>query len=287
MWFKKILQADLMKQSTRIQIAKDTLEILKRGFYLNPAGARVEISHAQAKAEDHTRLYTPGELEEMNNNTSGVTKFETVFEVTNETTLDAARRLIVSNDTNPACLNFASAKNPGGGFLNGALAQEECIARATGLYLCQHRAKEYYSFHRGLNTCLYSDHMIYSPEVPVLKDEEGNLLPSLTLATIITSSAVNAGVIRRNEISKIDQIVPLMRKRVEKLLALCLHHQHETIVLGAWGCGVFQNDPEEIAELFAEALGGKFRNQFKRVVFAVYTKNENMIEPFRKRFDKK
>jgi uncharacterized protein (TIGR02452 family) len=65
-----------------------------------------------------------------------------------------------------------------------------------------------------------------------------------------------------------------------------LVHQHTTLVLGAWGCGVFQNDPEEIAELFKEALTGPFAHQFKRMVFAVKTDKESIIDPFRKRFIK-
>ena len=275
-----------MKQSRRIEIAKDTLEILERGNYINSQGEQVDITTVQNNAVNNTRLFKPDELEEMRAKSERTNNFQTRYEVTNETTLDAVRRLSVEEEGNVMCLNFASAKNPGGGFLGGALAQEECIARATGLYPCLLQAKEYYEYHRKLNTCLYSDHMIYSPNVPILKDEGGNVLDKLVYTTIITSPAVNAGVIRRNETGNIEKIVPVMRKRIEKLLALCLFHQHTTLVLGAWGCGVFQNDPEEIAELFKEALTGPFANQFKRVVFAVKTDKESIIDPFKKRFNK-
>jgi len=273
-----------MRQSARIAIAKDTLEILEKGFYINNKEERVDVSSVQKNTVDNTRLFEPEELNELLMNSDAKNNFQTEYEVTNETTLDAARRLVAQGDENILCLNFASAKNPGGGFLGGALAQEECIARASGLYPSLLKAPAYYTYHRNLNTCLYSDYMIYSPQVPILKDEGGKLLDEPVCVSIITSPAVNAGVIKKNEPGKIDEIVPVMRIRIQKLLALCLSKQHSTLVLGAWGCGVFQNDPEEIAQLFHEALTGRFAGQFKRVVFAVLTKNESMIEAFGKRF---
>lgn len=273
-----------MKQSRRIEIAKDTLEILEKGFYINNKEERTDISLIQKNAVDNTRLYKPAELDELRAASKYDNSFQTRYEVTNETTLNAVRRLAGEGEDNVMCLNFASAKNPGGGFLGGALAQEECIARATGLYPCLLQANAYYEYHRKLGTCLYSDHMIYSPQVPIIKTEGGNVLDEVVCTTIITSPAVNAGVVKRNEEGNADKIIPVMRKRIEKLLALCLHHQHTTLVLGAWGCGVFRNDPEEIAELFRESLTGNFANQFKRIVFAVKTDKERIIEPFRKRF---
>jgi uncharacterized protein (TIGR02452 family) len=273
-----------MKQSKRIEIAKDTLELLEKGFYINNKEERTDISLIQKNAVDNTRLYKPAELEEMRAEGRYTNSFQTRYEVTNETTLDAVRRLAGEGEENVMCLNFASAKNPGGGFLGGAVAQEECIARASGLYPCLLQAGEYYAYHRKLNTCLYSDHMIYSPQVPILKTEFGNLLDEVVCTTIITSPAANAGAVKKNEAGNADKIIPVMRKRIGKLLALCLHHQHTTLVLGAWGCGVFRNDPEEIAGLFKEALAGDFANQFKRVVFAVKTDKESIIEPFRKSF---
>ena len=273
-----------MKQSRRIEIAKDTLDILEKGYYINNQGERVDITFIQKNAVDNTRLYKPDELEELCSNSKKENNFQTRFEVINETTLDAVRRLTGEGALDVLCLNFASAKNPGGGFLGGALAQEECIARATGLYPCLLQSKEYYEYHRKQSTCLYSDHMIYSPQVPILKTEGGDMLDEVVCTTIITSPAVNAGVVRRNEAVNVDKIIPVMRKRIEKLLTLCLKQQHKTLVLGAWGCGVFQNDPEEIAELFREAFTGNFANQFEKVVFAVKTNKESIIEPFMKRF---
>jgi len=273
-----------MNQSTRIVIAKDTLEILEKGFYTNSKQETVNIASLQEYAMHNTRLYKPEELAEILSQIEIKVDHTTVFEVHNETTLDAARRLVADGEQNVLCLNFASAKNPGGGFLGGALAQEECIARATGLYPCLLEGKEYYTYHRNLNTCLYSDYMIYSPQVPVLKDEDGNLLDEPVPVSVVTSPAVNAGVVRRNEPENIDRIEPVMKLRIEKLLALCRKHSHDVLVLGAWGCGVFQNEPAMIARLFHEALNGPFKNAFKRIVFAVKTNKDAIIQPFTEYF---
>lgn len=273
-----------MNQGKRKAIAEDTLEILDKGFYNNKLGEKVDIALIQKKAEDNTRLFRPQELQELLDSLKKDNSFQTKYEVTNETTLDAARRLAGEGLQEVTCLNFASAKNPGGGFLGGALAQEECIARASGLYPTLLKASAYYEYHRKHKTGLYSDHMIYSPNVPVIKDEGGCELDEPVCINIVTSPAVNAGVIRRDEGGSTEKIIPAMSVRIEKLLALCMHYHQTTLVLGAWGCGVFRNDPEMIAGLFRDALTEPFANQFQRVVFAVKTNKEEIIEPFRKRF---
>lgn len=272
-----------MNQKKRIAIAGHTLEILQGGQYTSPSGRQVTISKQIADAVANTKLYTPELLEAMTEAFPSP-KFETGFEVENITTLDAARKLSAQGETKTLVLNFASAKNPGGGFLGGAQAQEESIARASALYLCLQKTPEYYSFHRSNRTLLYSDHMIYSPDVPVFKDEDGNLMENPIHTTVITSAAVNKGAIENNERGSLSKILPLMKIRIDKMLALCVKNQHTVLVLGAWGCGVFRNEPEEIAQLFDEALRGKYAGQFRRVLFAVKTNNESVIEPFRKRF---
>ena len=267
------------------QIAEDTLQIIEQGFYINPDGDTIQLKDAIAQAVNNTLLYTPLQLEVLMQQPWPQTYSSTVFEVTNETTLDAARRLYVSEHQNIMCLNFASAKNPGGGFMNGAVAQEESIARASALYPCQLAASNYYHFHRSHGTCLYSHHMIYSPGVPVFKYEHGGNMPQPYLINIITSAAVNAGVVKRQEPNHINHIEPLMQQRIQRVLRLCVQHQHDTLVLGAWGCGVFQNNPDMIATLFKEALNNEFKNCFRHITFAIKTDKESMIAPFEKAFN--
>src|SRR5690242_4098981 len=118
---KRYRKKEIMRQSRRIEIAKDTLEILEKGFYNNSKGAKVDLTLIQKNTVDNTQLFKPEALETLLNNTKKENSFQTQYEVTNETTCDAARRLVSEGVQDVMALNFASAKNPGGGFLGGAL----------------------------------------------------------------------------------------------------------------------------------------------------------------------
>lgn len=273
-----------MKRSTRAVIAKDTLAILKKGSYQNSLNKPVHLAKAQKAAERQTVLYEPQQLLDLiQEQLPAPSSQETEFMVNGLSTLDSVLEQYLT-DPNLVCLNFASAKNPGGGFLNGSQAQEESIARATGLYPCQLKAEDYYKENRTHSSCLYTDHIIYSPNVPIIKDEKGVLLDELAFSAMITAPAVNAGAVQRNEPQNAEKINFFMQRRMEMVLAICKQKQHETLILGAWGCGVFQNDPTVIATLFKELLVGKYANQFKRVIFSIYAKEERFIQPFQAEF---
>jgi len=269
-----------MKRSTRAVIAKDTLAILKKGSYQNKLNQPVHLAKAQRQAEQQTFLYEPEPLLELlQKPLPDAPSVNTEFVVNALSTLDSVRAQY-PHDPNLVCLNFASAKNPGGGFLNGSQAQEESLARATGLYPCQLKAENYYKTNRKFSSCLYTGHIIYSPNVPILKDEKGQLLDELVFSSMITAPAVNAGAVQRNEPQNVKKINQFMQRRMEMVFAICKQQKHETLILGAWGCGVFQNEPALIARLFKELLFGKYKNQFKRVVFSIYAKEERFIKPF-------
>ena len=271
----------------RIQIAKETLEFLRQGYYLHPSGKQVDLAEAQQKAKEGTRAWLPEDLDELVQLTSP-RKQTTLFEVENETTFHAAKRLHEANYGPVCALNFASARNPGGGFLNGSQAQEESLARASGLYRCIVHQEAHYQYHRDHRSGLYTDRMIYSPEVPVFRDDEDQLLENWYPVSIITSAAVNLGSLKQNRPHEIPLAPEVMRKRAAKVLALALHYGHPTLVLGAWGCGVFQQNPKDMAGYFAELLLGEgpFVNRFERIVFAVLDRkgNDYFIGPFRERF---
>jgi uncharacterized protein (TIGR02452 family) len=276
-----------MKRSFRAQIAKETLSILEAGTYTPEGGRPVSIRTAQKACEKGTVLYTPAALAQLGQPESN--GLATRFEVSKETTLAAARRLSQESAlTKVACLNFASAKNIGGGFLSGGQAQEESLARASGLYRCQGRARVYYDANRDCETCLYTDHIIYSPEVPVIRDDAGQLLEQPYTISMITAPAVNAGAVRKIEPDKSEEIGPVMRRRAGYVLAVAQANACEHLILGAWGCGVFENDPKEVAAIFGELLlnGGPYADAFSTVVFAVLdrSEDESTIGPFRARF---
>jgi uncharacterized protein (TIGR02452 family) len=276
-----------MNREQRAALAKRTIEILESGDYVAPSGRRVEIDADQRLAVNNSRLYRPAEFPPMDSSINRhVPAADPKVEVTSETTLEAACRLVSSGDEEPCCLNFASAKNPGGGFLSGSQAQEESLARSSGLYACLVRHMEMYEFNRGLHTSLYSDHMIYSPRVPAFRNDSGQLLEYPYKVSFISAPAVNAGAVKRNEPETVPLIGPTMETRLEKVLWVAARHGHRTLILGAWGCGVFGNDPAEVAELFARALGagGRFQGCFERIVYAIYdrTPKQEVLSSFRK-----
>ncbi|MEO0468053.1 MAG: TIGR02452 family protein [Bacteroidota bacterium] len=259
------------------------LNILETGSYQNQQGENIQIQSLQQKALQGTILYRPERLQALMQADIPTPRFNTVFAVNDLTTLDSVRAEF-PQDNHVLCLNFASARNPGGGFLKGSQAQEESIARATGLYPCLLKAEDYYLANRRHDSCIYTDHIIYAPAVPVLMDEDGHLMERPITTAVLTAPAVNAGVVLRQEPEKADQIVPRMRQRIDMVLAICREQAHETLILGAWGCGVFRNDPVVIAKLFHELLIGKYAGQFRRVIFSVYARDDRFIQPFEQHF---
>jgi uncharacterized protein (TIGR02452 family) len=265
-----------------IQIASDTLDILERGHYKSPLGKTRDVATALKTAIDGTQLYLPEELECL-----GLpnVQHQTQITVTPESTLEAMQRL-TQNGLQLAALNFASAKNPGGGFLRGAQAQEESLARSSGLYACLQNAPDFYQYHRHHADLRYSHRMIYSPNVPFFKNDNGDLLEMPYTASIITSAAPNYGALEKNQPQHLPSVPNVLAARAELVLRLAAQHQHRHLVLGAWGCGVFRNPPEWVAETFLELLNGRYKGVFESVVFAVYdrSKQQNVIGAFRQVF---
>ena len=187
--------------------------------------------------------------------------------MTGESTLAAARRL-VAEGAEVVVLNFGSGKNPGGGFLAGAQAQEESLCRASALYACI-KDQPLYGYHQMRNDPFYSDRVIHSPAVPVFRDEDGTLLDAPFRLSFLTCPAVNAGLLLERTAGALPAIEAAMRVRARRVLEVAAAHGHETLVLGAWGAGVFGNPPEMVAGAFGDALEGPLEGVFVRVVFAI------------------
>lgn len=255
-------------------MAKETVAICEAGLYTPPSGGRVSILEELGRAKAATVLYSP---EKLPTPKPAERKTSTRFEVRNETTFNALSRLCRAGHGHLACLNFASAKNPGGGFLNGSQAQEEALARASGLYPCLLATPEYYERNRANKSALYLDLAIFSPLVPFFRDDAGELLERPVFASVITAPAPNAGAIEQNEPGNLPKVAPTLKRRTELVLSIALARAVERLVLGAWGCGVFRNDPRTVANTFARFLKppGQFAGAFAEVVFAVFDRTED------------
>jgi uncharacterized protein (TIGR02452 family) len=277
-----------MSRNKRASIAKETLEIVDRGWYEVLGSGRVWIRPQIEACLNATVLLRSEDFERFVA-ANAPAKCATRFDVRNETTLSAARRLVADHGCPKVlALNFASAKNPGGGFLGGSQAQEESLARSSALYASLLTQPEYYETNRACRTALYTNQMILSPGVPVFRNDEGELLSEPYMVGMLTAPAVNAGAVLHNEPANVALIHATMAGRIEKVLAAAVQHQYEHLVLGAWGCGVFRNDPEAIAQLFFNALqnNGAYAGAFESVTFAILdgTADQSIIQPFTRRF---
>ncbi|MFE4628955.1 TIGR02452 family protein [Streptomyces mirabilis] len=255
-------------------LAQQTREIVAAGGYRASGGRAVSIAAAVEAAEAGTRVYGPGPVGAPAAGPASAPRESTLFEVTGESSLEAARRLVgkdAGRSADPvAVLNFASARNPGGGFLNGAQAQEEALCRASALYSCLLRAREFYDHHRAHRDPFYTDRVIHSPAVPVFRDDRGGLLGEPYTVGFLTAAAPNAGVVLRTVPERAPELGPALAVRAERVLETAAAHGYRRLVLGAWGCGVFRNDPAQVAGAFHDLLvEGRFEGAFDHVVFGV------------------
>lgn len=274
----------------RAAIAQETLNIIAKGSYMNSAGQTVNITESVRSAIAGSQLYSPEQLRTLNEDIIERIHYQpqhkAAIEVSGETTLEAAQRLVEQEGIkHTVCLNFASAKNPGGGFLGGSQAQEESLARASALYPCISQMKEMYDYNRSRRTCLYSHYMIHSPGVPVFRDRQDALLAQSYAVAMITAPSVNTGVVKERELHEVPRIAEVMLERIRYILAVAAAKGHSAVVLGAYGCGVFRNDPLEVAGYFRQVLLDEgYQTLFDTIVFAVLDQSphQGVISAFRR-----
>ncbi|AKV04143.1 hypothetical protein AKJ09_10806 [Labilithrix luteola] len=270
-------------RSERATQAWEVMGMLASGRYRSAAGVEVDVRDAIGNAVARTIDYPPADSLGFEPSVGALRSPR--LRVVDGTTLATAREL-AGDGLDPFILNFASAKNPGGGFLGGAQAQEESLARSSALYACIHRSPMY-AHHREISDCLYTSWMIYSPGVPIVRDDgTGELLDVPWRAAFLTAPAPNARVVLERDPTRTGDIEQAMEDRIAKALAIAARHGHKRLVLGAWGCGVFGNDPAMVASLFERALAGRFFGAFEDVVFAVFDRSARRacIRAFEERF---
>ena len=250
-------------RKTAAHQGQEVVRILAAGHYTAPSGTRVEIANDVRLGKDATRSIRFDEPLPLSPPRPSGTA---TIEVTGETTLAASRRLFERHG-DVCALNFASAHHAGGGFLSGARAQEESLARASALYACL-EGDPMYAFHASPRDPMYSDWAIHSPRVPVLRDDAGSLLERPWPCSFLTCAAVNAKVVLERDPGRTAEVERVMARRIARVLDVLESAGDRHVVLGAWGCGVFGNDTKAIARLFAEALAAR-EGAFDHVVFAI------------------
>lgn len=250
--------SSLLKNNPLQVIAKENLDIIKSGMYSPNEDVYVNISDLIDHSVNGTKYFPYDSAPDIKSTVM-------VIEVTPETTNQAAVRLLKEGNKNIVALNFASATNPGGGWLHGALAQEEDLCRRSVLYECLRGSTEYYNKNIPNGKKGYSDGMIYSPSVSFIRDEDYKLLEVPYSLSIITAPAPN---VWQMEDPSEDNLREIFKRRTGKILRIAAEYKHKTIILGAWGCGAFGNNAQMVAEAFDDAL--REVPVFEHVCFAVY-----------------
>lgn len=161
-----------------------------------------------------------------------------------------------------AVLNFASYKNPGGFFIGGSRAQEECLCHESFLYNVLKCFSDYYKWNNDhKNNGLYLNRAIYSPTIRF--ERNGNV----KWCDVISCAAPNYSTYSRFN-NDYNKNYDTLKSRIKFILSIAKQQKVDTLILGAYGCGVFGQDAEEVAKIFKEYLTYSFRC-FKTVIFAV------------------
>ena len=207
------------------------------------------------------------------------------IEVSGDRSFQAAMRLRKEYpDAKIAVMNFANAFHAGGGVASGASAQEECLCRTSTLYPLLYRQtlrNTFYKYHHDLNTPKASDSLIYTEGVIICKTDE-DLPKRMPKEDWVTVDVITIAAPDLRDKSNIH--VPLVNggtymndaelfgyhvKRAIHMLTCAAAKGADVLVLGAFGCGAFQNNPEVVARAYKIALQ-EFPKVFRRVEFAVY-----------------
>ena len=249
------LGESLKDRDLRVQSFKNT-----RDLYLNDKSLIKAIKYSKK----NTKLYLEGFESENKNVLNGKIIFDRL------STLDAAKKYKNENDV--SILNFASGTHPGGGVLNGSNAQEESLCRASTLYKCLNDETGYlyenfYGYHKEKGN-LYSDRIIYSPNIIVFKndDKENTLMPKddWYKINVLSSAAPNL----RNDIISDNDLYNIILPRIKNILEVAIDNKIETLILGAFGCGAFSNNTLVNAKAFKEILN-EYLKYFKNIIFAI------------------
>ena len=278
----------LVKKSDYRQIARETIKATQTGSYYDANGKKCKLPIL-----DYTKVevFSPNDLEAIEDDEDEF--FERAFcgsggaefFLVDEDSLEAANGF-----DNVLVMNFANAHRPGGGFLDGARAQEESLCRCSTLYasISSDKSKEMYDYNNRMNDPLDSNYMLLSKNVAVFRDFNCNPLPeeAVYIVSVVTVPAPNKNGRACNV--KQSEIDECMQDRIEKMLWMAARKGYSNLVLGAWGCGAFGHDARTVAQYFYNAFfeGVEFHEFFDTVCFAI-PHDEDKLQAFQEVFGDK
>lgn len=200
----------------------------------------------------------------------------TIVEVQNIDCLYAGGQL-KEQGYNPAILNMASRRNPGGGVTTGAGAQEETLFRRTNLFRSLYQFAPYaeqYGIKRSHHQYPLERNYggVYTPNAIYFRENEQKgyaLLEKPVCLSFITVAGMNRPDLTTGGMIANHHVEPI-KKKIRTIFRIGLLHGHDSLVLGALGCGAFRNPPRHIARLFHEVMDEpEFKNIYRKIVFAI------------------
>ncbi len=285
-----------------ISMLHDTLSILDHGAYwIDGKAIPLKLSRAQmeevevylpqdvqniCRAKDFPHVHVMGRCSYGCKNADS---FSIAVKMAEQFSLD-----IKQKDSKPVLvLNLANPVNPGGGVHKGSKAQEEDLCRKSSLLVSLESAKAsaYYDYNRSLKTYMGSDAVMIHPQVEIIKDENGHLLPETVIVAVMTCAAP----MLRDGMEGLTQAQyeEMMYRRISGMLKVAAYLGYRHLVLGAFGCGAFRNDARVVSDLFYRALkefdfdGMREKDMFRRIEFAVmdHSKTQYNYKEFLRNFD--
>lgn len=244
-------------QHELINIYKDTLEYAREILDELPNSFKYKMNE-----EDVLGKY-PKPYETTNVRVEDCDVIESIIRLNRESPSNKDNKMLV--------LNLASEKSFGGGVHNGAMAQEEELFRKTT-----------YGVHQGKTLYpLEDDEFVFTPCIYVIKDTKYNRISTDSADMVPFDGLAIAGVRHPNLVE--GHLAPedyqLMKQKIECIFKFALVNQNTNLVLGALGCGVFFNPPEDIADIYKYCLE-KYNGYFKNIVFAVLSNKTKNFDVF-------
>lgn len=234
-------------------------------WYSTDERLQAAISHSL----EGNKLYLEGDTPSRPSN-----RFDrTPIEINRQRSFEAARNALVDEPSaRIGVLNFASASSPGGGVKSGAGAQEECLCRCSTLYpalTTDINRKNFYERHRRLDDPIHNDDCIYTPDVLVIKSDvlyPERLAPEDWIKVDVLTCA--APKLRHVSLDD-DRLQAIHERRGRHIMTIAAHHEIDVLILGAFGCGAFMNDPNVVSRAYKKILPD-FDGAFQKIIFAVF-----------------
>lgn len=262
---------DKIKQ-LRCREFRNTVILVNNGFYFTEENARVNFDSEASMVEGTRFFHTEIQLDQ-----DYAPEQDTIIDVQNIDCLECAVNLI-GEGYNPAVLNMASRRNPGGGVATGAGAQEETIFRRTNLFRSLYQFADYagnYGVKKSHSQYPLDRDFggVYTPGVTLFREDESHgykLMYQPVKLSFISVAGMNRPKLTPDGLQIIASLTDAVKNKIRTILRIGIVHNHDSLVLGALGCGAFRNPPRHIAQLFHEVLNEtEFHGRFAKIVFAI------------------